>query len=655
MERKIVKPKFWWRRGEASIPSNFISSNNQKDEHSRKQRFLSHMEGKCFRCLSTSHKVIDCRDPLRCWFCLGFGHLSSSCRKRRYKLQDQQQVPPTTSDFPPLSANTSTTKNTSSSFPSAPAPQEVRAAPSSMAGVPSDLVSRPDSGHAMVAATAESECLRALFAARSVVAWTTEGERVDLNTFADDVRAAHRIHRSDIQVTKFHPEDFFLTFTNHGDREAVLQQPRLVTRSGREYFFRPWDDRRGAEVANVRFRVRICIEGIPMHGRSVEAVTKLIDPKSSVHYVEEYSRRRNYNKTFDAWVWTLDPSSIPKAESLTILRPDAESPPVDTPFPDLEPQQPVPREDKKGLTYPIIIHVDSVQDLVARVCRGYQWRYGVPDDATRARMIFAPFDPCRTLPAPEHRSDDEDDHRDQRSRQRHRSRSLWGRLGGRSSSRSREPDRGDRGGFNEENRGRQRERADSMSRSRSRNLSHSQEPGETRLQRQAAAPDQQGPPSSQTASKDPGTVLELLEKHLDPMVHEAEMAHSLYSPDTSLPRPVSPVFVLSTAGNAAIAKPEWKGEKLVDVFLEELITPMQQPLLLAPGDKTRRPCRNKHYKKPLSPAAVKTIAALVEKGGCKSIRLGGAKKKSTVVPALRSLKLQRRPRQCSCTVEDAGL
>lgn len=37
------------------------------------------------------------------------------------------------------------------------------------------------------------------------------------------------------------------------------------------------------------------------------------------------------------------------------------------------------------------------------------------------------------------------------------------------------------------------------------------------------------------------------------------------------------------------------------------------------------------YKKPLSPASLKTIAELVEKGGCKSIRLK-ASKKATVAP-----------------------
>lgn len=39
-----------------------------------------------------------------------------------------------------------------------------------------------------------------------------------------------------------------------------------------------------------------------------------------------------------------------------------------------------------------------------------------------------------------------------------------------------------------------------------------------------------------------------------------------------------------------------------------------------------------HFNKPLSPASLKTISELVEKGGCKAIRLKAAKKKAVVAP-----------------------
>ncbi|EEE59447.1 hypothetical protein OsJ_11631 [Oryza sativa Japonica Group] len=123
-------------------------------------------------------------------------------------------------------------------------------------------------------------------------------------------------------------------------------------------------------------------------------------------------------------------------------------------------------------------------------------------------------------------------------------------------------------------------------------------------------------------TRDSGAILNLLEKHLDPMLHEASIRNIVYSPDTSSSAPASPVFVLSSvAGNQA---PEMVANQSVAAdFLNNLSTPMQQPLLKMPKTKKRRPCLNKQYKKPLSPAAMKTISALVEKGGCKAIRLNG--------------------------------
>lgn len=46
----LVKPKYWWRKCESPIPHAFNPRNNPSDEHSRRLRFLTHMEGKCFHC-----------------------------------------------------------------------------------------------------------------------------------------------------------------------------------------------------------------------------------------------------------------------------------------------------------------------------------------------------------------------------------------------------------------------------------------------------------------------------------------------------------------------------------------------------------------------------------------------------------------------------
>lgn len=389
----------------------------------------------------------------------------------------------------------------------------------------------------------------------------------------------------------------------------------------------------------------------------------MIGRKCSIHYVEEYSRRRNYNRTFDLWIWTDEPRAIPRGGTFAITSADEEGLATDIPLPDLEPlRNPPPSEPKKGWTYNVLVHVDTLEDLLSRKARAYKWDYDVQDDGTLYKEYPLP---CRAEPDPTRgpADDDEDKDRDNHSRSRHRSRSLWDRLRRRSSSRSREPDRRDGHCQDNENRGRPRNRERSEHRSRS---CRSRDPSE--------------------GSEE---VLTLLESHLDPMLHEATVQHSIYSPDTSSPRAVSPVFVPSFAVQGT-SQEELAATQAspVQEFIAALSTPVQPPLLPAPETQARRPGRAKvtipalssaqrhserllrkrragaklesfaqeilsknfgimderssfdhnikkiylqRYKKPLSPASLKTIAELVEKGGCKSIRLK-ASKKATVAP-----------------------
>lgn len=214
-----------------------------------------------------------------------------------------------------------------------------------------------------------------------------------------------------------------------------------------------------------------------MHVRTDKAAAKVIGRKCSIHYVEEYSRRRNYNRTFDLWIWTDEPRAIPRGGTFAITSADEEGLATDIPLPDLEPlRNPPPSEPKKGWTYNVLVHVDTLEDLLSHKARAYKWDYDVQDDGTRYREYPLP---CRAEPDPTRgpADDDEDKDRDNHSRSRHRSGSLWDRLRRRSSSRSREPDRRDGHRQDNENRGRPRNRERSEHRSRS---CRSRDPSEVR-------------------------------------------------------------------------------------------------------------------------------------------------------------------------------
>ena len=50
-------------------------------QDSNRRRFLADTEGRCFNCLSYSHKVATCRLPTRCLRCRGFRHHAKSCKR----------------------------------------------------------------------------------------------------------------------------------------------------------------------------------------------------------------------------------------------------------------------------------------------------------------------------------------------------------------------------------------------------------------------------------------------------------------------------------------------------------------------------------------------------------------------------------------------
>ncbi|EEE65969.1 hypothetical protein OsJ_21879 [Oryza sativa Japonica Group] len=489
-----------------------------------------------------------------------------------------------------------------------------------------DLTARPLLDSVVISATGEIERHRERFSARSLVAWQVGalGDKVEIGVFADDMRSAFHIRRADIQFTKFHPEVFFITCSNQSDRDAILRQPRLTAPSGRVYLFRPWDESLHGIPARYRYRARLCIEGVPMHRRTDEAAAKVIGRKCAIHYVEEYSRRGNYNRTYDMWVWTGEPRAIPRGGTFAITDADEEGLPTDIPLPELDPlRNPLPSEPKKGWTYNVLVHVDTLEDLHTRKARAYKWDYEVQDDGIRFKEYPLP---CRA-----------------------------------------EPD---------------------LARGPTMTMMIERTTPKAVIE---AVHSGTGSVAALPVGIGREDVLEILESHLDPMLHEAAVNHSMYSPDTNSPRVSFPVFVTSFARPAsaptltplAAAK-----DSQITEFINDIATSIQPPLLPAPDVNVRKPSRVKvkipviasaqrhserllykrranakfenftqeilskkfgimndsasfddnvkklylqRYKKPLSPASLKTIADLVEKGGCKAIRLK-ASKKASVAP-----------------------
>lgn len=72
---QLVRRKRWWRR-ERRVSINSVASAVMPKGQ---QKFKAKVKGRCFNCLRLDHRVAQCRDPTRCWRCLGNGHISSFC------------------------------------------------------------------------------------------------------------------------------------------------------------------------------------------------------------------------------------------------------------------------------------------------------------------------------------------------------------------------------------------------------------------------------------------------------------------------------------------------------------------------------------------------------------------------------------------------
>ncbi|CAD6339926.1 unnamed protein product [Miscanthus lutarioriparius] len=177
-------------------------------------------------------------------------------------------------------------------------------------------------------------------------------------------------------------------------QRAVRQ--RYIVSSGRTSNFSSWDETREAVDAHMEFRAYVRIEGIPLHAWGLEVDEKVLGKECAIHHVEEHTRRKERTRTFDLWTWCSDPCKIPTEVWLTIADPDVEQPPVDIP------QAPVHRDPptniKHGLTYRILPHVATVEDLSfirgnggpggppnRKRRRNFDWSYSVPNILGEAR------------------------------------------------------------------------------------------------------------------------------------------------------------------------------------------------------------------------------------------------------------------------------
>lgn len=58
----------------------------------RQDPFLSRMHGLCFNCLAQDHRVAQCRNSVRCWWCHKSRHICSGCPSRHRTWQGHGEI-----------------------------------------------------------------------------------------------------------------------------------------------------------------------------------------------------------------------------------------------------------------------------------------------------------------------------------------------------------------------------------------------------------------------------------------------------------------------------------------------------------------------------------------------------------------------------------
>ncbi|XP_021321248.1 uncharacterized protein LOC110437212 [Sorghum bicolor] len=244
----------------------------------------------------------------------------------------------------------------------------------------------------------------------------------------DALRRQLRLRHGEFKVVKHFPEQYFVTFSDPAIRQRLVGQ-EILSDNGRDFHFAAWSERRYANNVNWEYRVKVRIEGIPVHCWAEDVAAKALGKSCAVHYVEETTRHRERTRSFDLWAWCSDPSDIPTEVWLTVTEPDREPPHHDEPV-DL----------KRGHVYVLRNHLEIVDDLSFLQGRGrvggppnrkprreFIWSYGAPD--TEGERLHGRRGNNRGRELRRHPRRDDDDYEDRRNHgmRRHRSLSGWAR------------------------------------------------------------------------------------------------------------------------------------------------------------------------------------------------------------------------------------
>nr|TKW10301.1 hypothetical protein SEVIR_6G154300v2 [Setaria viridis] len=258
-----------------------------------------------------------------------------------------------------------------------------------------DPATRPEQVDCLVQATGDIDTDLREWETMAVVTWAVRGqEPVDPRDIERAIREEFRLRHGEVTVSHHFPEAFLIKFKYSHHCTEALQKGKAAG-SGVEVYFTKWRSLRDAEGAALLFRVRLCLDGVPMHAWRADIVERLIGSTCALEAIDTNLEQPHETKTIDLWAWTANPSSIPKCAWLTFTG-RARDPRLE----DVMVSKTPPGQWQRGVKHCVILHLEEIQDYTLAsvnlddrtsctpsIRRLPSWHLGCIDGETRPRRV----------------------------------------------------------------------------------------------------------------------------------------------------------------------------------------------------------------------------------------------------------------------------
>lgn len=167
-----------------------------------------------------------------------------------------------------------------------------------------------------------------------------------------------------VRVSPYPPEGFIAELPSPKYRDNVLAWTRRLRVGDLLFRFLPWTPTSHAEAANMFYKVRLCIEGVPEHAHQLATVAQLMAPVTLMERIEVDPPEDKDRTCCVVWAWTQDPDGFAKTGTLQLEN----APGRMESYWDFNGRgRFLARRERRGpialLSYPVIIHLDQVVDF----------------------------------------------------------------------------------------------------------------------------------------------------------------------------------------------------------------------------------------------------------------------------------------------------